>query len=119
MTSRVICVSAEEVSNCQRQNICYIQMVYHLYIMASESGALYVGVTNFLERRVAEHKAGLISGFSEKYKTKKLVYFEPLGDIRNAIAREKQLKRWRRDKKVALIEKINPTWRDLGEDFNH
>jgi putative endonuclease len=94
-------------------------MVYHVYIMASESGALYIGVTNFLERRAAEHKAGRISGFSEKYKTKKLVYFEPFGDIRNAIAREKQLKRWRREKKVVLIEKVNPTWRDPSKDFNH
>ncbi len=94
-------------------------MVYHVYIMASESGALYIGVTNFLERRVAEHKAGLISGFSAKYKTKKLVYFEPFGDIRNAIAREKQFKRWRREKKVVLIEKMNPTWRDPSEDFDH
>jgi putative endonuclease len=94
-------------------------MVYHVYIMTSESAALYIGVTNLLERRVAEHKAGVISGFSEKYKTKKLVYFEPFGDSRNAIAREKQLKRWRREKKVVLIEKVNPTWRDLSEDFNH
>jgi putative endonuclease len=94
------------------------KVVYHMYIMASESGVLYTGVTNFLERRVAEHKIGQVSGFSQKYKTSKLVYFEPFGDIRNAIAREKQLKRWRRGKKVSLIEKINPTWRDLSEDFN-
>jgi putative endonuclease len=93
-------------------------MVYHVYIMASESGVLYIGVTNFLERRVAEHKLDQVKGFPQKYKTHKLIYFEPFGDIRNAIAREKQLKRWRREKKVALIEKINPTWRDLTEDFN-
>jgi len=94
-------------------------MVYHVYIMASESGVLYTGVTNFLERRAAEHKLGQVNGFSQKYKTSKLVYFEPFGDIRNAIAREKQLKRWRREKKVFLIERVNSTWRDLNEDFNH
>ena len=94
-------------------------MVYHAYMMASESGALYTGVTSFLERRVAEHKLDHVMGFSQKYKTRKLVYFEPFGDARNAIAREKQLKRWRREKKVFLIEKMNPTWRDLSEDFNH
>ena len=93
-------------------------MVYHMYIMASESGVLYTGVTNFLERRVAEHKIGQVPGFAQKYKTGKLVYFEPFGDVHNAIAREKQLKRWRRAKKVVLIEKINPTWRDLSKDFD-
>jgi putative endonuclease len=67
-------------------------MVYHVYIMASESGVLYTGVTNFPERRAAKHKLGQVNGFSQKYKTSKLVYFEPFGDIRNAIAREKQLK---------------------------
>jgi len=81
---------------------------------------LYIAVlTNLLERRVAEHKAGVISGFSEKYKTKKLVYFEPFGDSRNAIAREKQTEALAQGEKVVLIEKVNPTWRDLSEDFNH
>jgi putative endonuclease len=74
-------------------------MVYHMYIMASESGVLYTGVTNFLERRIAEHKLGKVEGLSKRYKTTKLVYFEPFEDVRNAIAREKQLKRWRREKK--------------------
>jgi putative endonuclease len=93
-------------------------MLYHTYIMASESGVLYIGVTNFLERRVQEHKESLIPGFSQRYKTKKLVYFEAYGDVRNAIAREKQLKRWSRIKKVRLFEKMNPSWRDLSEDLN-
>jgi putative endonuclease len=92
-------------------------MVYHVYILAGESGALYIGVTNFLERRVAEHKRKLTPGFSERYNITKLVYFEPFGEARTAIAREKQLKRWNRIKKVRLIEKRNPTWRDLSEDF--
>ena len=92
-------------------------MVFHVYIMASASGVLYIGVTNDLDRRVMEHKQKLIPGFSQTYNTTKLVYFEPFGDIRNAIAREKQLKRWRREKKVLLIEKQNPRWLDLSEKF--
>jgi len=94
-------------------------MVNHVYILASASGVLYTGVTNHLERRVAEHQPKRTQGFSSKYNTTKLVYFEPFSDIRNVIAREKQWKTWRRDKKVALIERLNPAWRDLSEDFNH
>jgi putative endonuclease len=93
-------------------------MVYHIYMMASASGVLYLGVTNDLERRVAEHKAGMKIAFSSKYKTVKLVYFEAFGDVREAIAREKQIKRWRREKKVWLIEAGNPEWKDLSEEFH-
>jgi putative endonuclease len=92
-------------------------MVYHVYIMASESGVLYIGVTNHLESRTVQHKQKQVTGFTSIYNVTKLVYFEPFGDVCNAIAREKQLKRWRREKKVALIESINPTWRDFSEDF--
>ncbi len=92
-------------------------MVYHLYIMASASGVLYTGITDHLERRVTQHKQKLTPGFAATFNTTKLVYFEPFSDVRDAIAREKQLKRWRREKKVALIEKLNPQWRDLSEDF--
>ena len=94
-------------------------MVFHVYIMASASGVLYIGVTNCLEIRVVQHKQKLVPGFSQTYKTTKLVYFEPFGDIRNAIAREKQLKHWRREKKVFLIEKQNPRWLDLSANFPH
>lgn len=83
-------------------------MVYHVYIMASASGVLYTGITNHLERRVTEHKQKLTPGFTNTYNTSKLVYFEGFGDVRDAIAREKQLKRWRRGKKVTLIETQNP-----------
>ncbi len=93
-------------------------MVYHAYMMASASGVLYVGVTNNLERRVAEHKSKLTRGFSQKYKTVKLVHYEPYSDVRDAIAREKEWKGWRRSKKTALIETRNPQWRDLSEDFH-
>ncbi len=94
-------------------------MVFHVYIMASASGVLYIGVTNHLESRVMEHKQKLVSGFSKTYNTTKLVYFEPFSDIRDAIAREKQLKRWRREKKVFLIERQNPRWLDLSMQFPH
>ena len=91
-------------------------VVYHVYI--SESGVLYIGVTNNLESRTIQHKQKLTPGFTSKYNAIKLVYLSHFGDVRDAIAREKQLKRWRREKKVALIERMNPTWRDLSADFH-
>jgi putative endonuclease len=93
-------------------------VVFHVYMMASASGVLYVGVTRDLERRVLEHKSQARVGFSSHYKTSKLVYFEAFGQVKNAIAREKQLKRWRREKKVGLIEGMNPEWKDLSEEFH-
>ena len=92
-------------------------MVYHIYIMASTSGVLYTGVTSHLEARVAQHKQKLFPGFSAQYNATKLVYFEPFSDVRTAIAREKQFKRWRREEKIFLIERANPTWRELSADF--
>ena len=86
---------------------------YYVYIMSSFSKVLYIGVTNDLQRRVDEHKQGIFKGFSKKYKTKKLVYYEHTNNIEGAIEREKQLKKWRREKKINLIEKINPKWDDL------
>jgi putative endonuclease len=93
--------------------------VYHVYIMASASGVLYTGVTNFLERRVRQHKQKRVEGFTKKYDVARLVYFEPHGQIKGAISREKQIKNWRREKKLALIRSINPKFRDLSEDFPH
>jgi putative endonuclease len=89
---------------------------YFVYIMTNKSGTLYVGVTNNLERRISEHKNSLIEGFTKKYKINKLLYYEETNDILAAINREKQIKGWRRDKKIALIESINPEWKDLSED---
>lgn len=86
---------------------------YYVYILSSISGVLYIGFTNDLKRRVWEHKQGLVEGFTKKYNVKKLVYYEITEDARVAIEREKQLKKWRREKKVALIEKMNPQWKDL------
>ncbi len=88
--------------------------VSYVYILAGASRVLYVGVTSDLERRVAEHKAKLIPGFTQRYNVTELVYFEVYGDIRGAIAREKQIKDWRRSKKIALIESQNPKWKDLS-----
>jgi putative endonuclease len=82
--------------------------------MASQSCTLYVGVTRDLERRVYEHKHKLVPGFTSKYNINRLVYFEATSDVKAAIAREKQIKGWVRDKKVALIRSVNPDWRDLS-----
>jgi putative endonuclease len=87
---------------------------YHVYIMASASRVLYIGVTNDLPRRVWEHKQKLVPGFTAKYNVTRLVWCEEHGDIRDAIAREKQIKGWLRRKKVALIEEYNGTWKDLA-----
>ena len=86
---------------------------YYVYILASKSRALYIGVTNNLERRLFEHRQKLIPGFTSKYNISRLVYFELFGEVRDAIAREKQLKGWRREKKIALIESLNPSWQEL------
>lgn len=86
---------------------------FYVYIMASESGTLYVGVTSHLKKRVYEHKNNCIEGFTKKYKCHKLVYFEQTSNIESAINREKQIKSWSRIKKENLIRIKNPTWKDL------
>jgi putative endonuclease len=83
--------------------------------MTNKSGTLYTGVTNNLERRIYEHKHHLVKGFTNKYNIDKLVYFEETNDINVAISREKQIKGWLRKKKIALIESMNPGWKDLSE----
>jgi len=90
---------------------------YYVYIMSSESGVLYTGVTNSLERRVWEHKTQKIKGFTTRYRVNTLVYYEDTNDIGAAITREKEIKGWVRKKKVALINSVNPEWRDLSLDF--
>ena len=89
---------------------------YYVYIMASRSGVLYTGVTSDLNKRLGEHKEGSIPGFTKKYKVNKLVYYESFQDVNAAIAREKQIKRWRREKKVRLIETGNRQWNDLARE---
>ena len=87
---------------------------YYVYLLASRPrGTLYAGVTNDLVRRVYEHREGLADGFTRKYGVKQLVWFESTEYVVGAIEREKQLKNWKREWKIALIEKSNPTWADL------
>ena len=90
-----------------------------VYIMSSHSRCLYIGVTSDLHGRVWEHKTGIYAGFSKKYKTHNLVYQEFYHDIESAIFRENQLKGWTRAKKIALIEKLNPSWDDLTPSFSN
>jgi putative endonuclease len=90
---------------------------YYVYIMASKSRVLYVGITNDIRRRVWEHKNDANPGFASKYRIHRLVYFESFKYVGNAIAREKRIKGWLREKKVALIRSANPTWEDLSEDW--
>ena len=90
---------------------------YFVYIMSNASKTLYTGVTNDLIRRVIEHKEGKIIGFTSKYNIKKLVYYEEGNSIDEALYREKQIKGWMRQKKIDLIEELNPGWDDLSEDW--
>jgi putative endonuclease len=91
---------------------------YFVYIMASgQYGTLYVGVTSDLVGRVWQHKQGLVEGFTEKYGVKQLVWFEVHEDVNAAITREKQIKKWKRDWKVNLIQRTNPQWDDLYEQI--
>jgi putative endonuclease len=95
-----------------------MERAFYVYILASRyRGTLYVGVTNDLSRRVGEHRAGLVPGFTKKYGVHQLVHFEAYSSILEARARERVLKRWRRDWKFALIEKHNPDWKDLTAEL--
>jgi len=90
---------------------------FYVYIMASSSGTLYIGMTNDLIRRVSEHKEETVEGFSKKYSCNKLVFYEHHKYVYNAIEREKEIKKWRREKKHSLIKTINSQWNDLYEEL--
>ncbi len=93
-------------------------MAYYVYILASrKGGAIYIGVTNDIVRRVYEHRMKAVPGFTSRYNITQLVWFEVYDDPANAIAREKELKKWKRDWKVKLIEAQNPEWKDLYESI--
>lgn len=92
-----------------------MERAYHVYILAGKSGVLYIGVTGYLARRIWQHKEKLIDGFARRYHLDRLVWFERHATARAAIAREKEIKKWRRSKKIALIKTINPQWRDLSD----
>ena len=97
----------------------YKQHEYWVYIMASTTGTIYVGMTGTLFVRVVnQHKAGQIEGFTKTYRCTRLVYYESYDNVHKALRREKQLKLWRRSKKVALIESKNPRWKDLSESWD-
>ena len=93
------------------------ERLYSTYIVASQTRVSYIGVTGNLHRRVFQHKWKELDGFSGRYNCDRLVWFERYQDVVLAIAREKQLKRWNRMKKVVLIERMNPTWADLSRDW--
>lgn len=90
---------------------------YWVYILTSSSGTLYIGTTNNIYRRMAEHKSGEFEGFASEYHCHRLAYYESFQFVQDAINREKQLKGWRRSKKIALIESKNPRWADLAEKW--
>ena len=90
---------------------------FFVYIIASDSGTLYVGMTTGIAHRVEEHKGGINEGFTKKYGCYKLVYYEEYQYVYDAIARENQLKKWRREKKEALITSSNPGWRNMSLDW--
>ncbi len=94
-----------------------VEHCYYVYILASKSRTLYFGVTNDLKARIRQHRDGTYGGFSSEYRIHRLVYYESFAWVQDAISREKQLKRWRREKKVWLIERDNPTWEDLSADW--
>jgi len=104
-------------ARCSRQRSSLAMRVYYVYVMASRSRVLYTGVTNDLARRVNEHKQGLTPGFTTRYRITRLVYYEEFADVRDAIAREKQIKAWTRARRISLVEGGNPSWRDLAEQW--
>ena len=92
-----------------------VERAFHVYVLAGKSGVLYVGVTGHLAKRIWQHKEKLGSAFARRYNLDRLVWFERHTTARAAISREKEIKGWRRSKKVALIEELNPQWRDLSD----
>ncbi|HET9838653.1 MAG TPA: GIY-YIG nuclease family protein [Candidatus Angelobacter sp.] len=101
----------------KRYNTMRSQSAYFVYLLSSLSGTLYVGLTDNLWKRVQEHKAGTFDGFTRKYKINRLMYFETYNNSTIAADRERQVKKWRREKKVALFAKSNPQWRDLTPEI--
>jgi putative endonuclease len=113
------CAQGDRVDGVKRnrRKSSLMEHQYFVYIMTNNSRTLYTGVTNDLNRRVYEHRHKLVEGFTKRYNITRLVCFEATSDVRAAISREKQIKGWLRSKKIALIESMNPEWRDLSEDW--
>ena len=94
------------------------ERTYYVYLLTNwNNKVIYAGITNDLERRIYEHKEKFVKGFTKKYNVNKLVYYEQTSDITSALNREKEIKKWRREKKNRLVINANPLWRDLSEDF--
>ena len=94
------------------------EKAYYVYLLTNwNNKVMYVGITNDLERRIYEHKEKVVKGFTEKYNVNKLVYYEQTSDVAEALNREKEIKKWRREKKNRLVVNTNPLWRDLSEDY--
>jgi putative endonuclease len=95
-----------------------MEKTYYVYLLTNwNNQVMYVGVTNDLERRIYEHRNKLVDGFTKKYNVEKLVYFETANDVLAAIEREKQIKKWRREKKNQLVIEMNPEWKDLSLEW--
>lgn len=92
--------------------------MFYVYILASLTGTLYVGLTDDLRRRVEEHRLGLVDSFTKRYNVNRLMYFEVLRDAENAERRERQIKKYRREKKIVLFAKTNPRWEDLSKKLS-
>ena len=90
---------------------------YYVYIVTNKSGTLYTGMTNDIERRFWEHKNKTVKGFTSRYNINRLIYFDDFYDVQQAIDREKEIKGWRRSKKIRLIESVNPGWKDLSRGW--
>lgn len=93
------------------------EKAYYVYIMSSQLRVLYIGVTSNIVHRVFQHRTGALEGFTSRYNVTSLVHYERFYSVSNAIAREKELKAWRREKKLTLIESNNPKWRDLSYEW--
>ncbi len=94
------------------------EKTYYVYLLTNwNNKVMYVGMTNDLQRRIFEHKKKSVKGFTEKYNVNKLVYYEHTSDVEVALNREKEIKKWRREKKDSLVENTNSLWRDLSQDF--
>jgi len=118
LNNTFICHSRPDRESIQIKYNFYVRR-YFVYILAScKNGTIYTGVTGDLERRISLHQADLIKGFTKKYGVHDLVHFEEYDNPKDAIAREKQIKKWNRQWKIELIEKDNPDWHDLSEDLN-
>jgi putative endonuclease len=96
-----------------------MEKTYYVYLLTNwNNQVMYIGVTNNLERRIYEHRNKLVDGFAKKYNVEKLVYFETASDVLAAIEREKQIKKWRREKKNQLVIEMNPEWKDLSLEWD-